>query len=275
MYHREDETFLQQMAYGWKFITKRKSFVSLVVFFATANLLLGIGYVLITPYIKAMVSLTWTGVVSALIPIGGLIGGTVMGLWGGTRNRGEGMILFDVLLGVSFLFMGFSQMIVFLIIGTITYGISMSLVNSHWQTLIQSKVRQELLARVFAINQMFALPTIPLGYYIGGLLSDNVVGAWFQNNSWPQDNLGWLVGNDEVCGDRFIFIVVGLLIIVWALLCFQYKPLRYMDEIMPDALPGPILIRDRNQLQKEEDYQLELLKIREAEVLQSKKRKRG
>lgn len=275
MYHREDETFLRQMAYGWRFITKRKSFVSLVVFFAVANLLLGIGYVLITPYIKSIVSLTWTGVVSALIPVGGLIGGVLMGLWGGTKNRGEGMILFDVLLGVGFLFMGLSQMIVFLIIGTIAYGVSMALVNAHWQTLIQSKVRQELLARIFAINQMFALPTIPLGYYIGGILSDEVVGPWFQNNSWPQKSFGWLVGEGELCGDRFIFIVVGLTIVVWALLCYQYKPLRYMDEIMPDALPGPILIRDLNQLQKEEDYQLEMLKIREKQVMENIKQRRG
>ncbi len=273
MFHREEETFLRQMAYGWRFITKRKSFVGLVVFFAVANLLLGIGYVLITPYIKEIVSLTWTGVVSALIPVGGLVGGVLMGLWGGTRNRGEGMILFDMLLGVGFVFMGLSQNIIFLVIGTVIYGISMSLVNSHWQTLIQSKVRQELLARVFAINQMFALPTIPLGYYIGGVLSDNVIGPMFAENSRLQATFGWLVGTGELCGDRFIFIVVGMTIVLWALICFRYKPLRYMDEIMPDAVAGAVLTRDRDQLQREEDYQLELLKIREIEVIRDKKKR--
>ena len=267
MYHRADETFIERMAYGWRFITKRKSFVSLVVFFAVTNLLMGIGYVLVTPYIKSIVSLKWTGLVSALIPIGSLVGGVVMGIWGGTRNRGVGMILFDVSLGAAFIFMGISQNLVFLVVGTLLYGVSMSLINTHWQTLIQSKVRQELLARIFAINQMFALPTIPLGYYLGGVLSDKVVGVWFDNNEWPHETFGWLVGSGAECGDRFIFVVIGLAIMIWALACFNYKPLRYMDEIMPDALPGPILIKDLNQLQKEEDHQLEMLKVREAQLL--------
>jgi MFS family permease len=273
LYHIDEETFLQQMSGGWKFILKRKSFIALVVYFAVANLMLGIANVLITPLVYTLDVTDYTvviGLVTSATGIGGLLGGILMSLWGGTKRRSEGMIEFGFLIGLGYMIMGSIPVIGVIIVGVFLYGISMSLVNSHWQTLIQSKVRAELLARVFAINQLFVLPTIPLGYFIGGKLSEHIFKPLFAQNEKAVETFGWLVGTGETRGIALLFLIIGTCTLLWSLLCFHYKPLRYMDDILPDAVAGAVLIRDRDQLQREEDYQLEQIKAREISTTSKK-----
>jgi len=142
------------------------------------------------------------------------------------------------------------------------YGVSLVLVNSHWQTLVQSKVRAELMARVFSINQMFALPTIPLGYYLGGLLSDRIFKPLFVNHPDLVQRLGWLVGSGSERGIGLLFVLLGVLMATCGFLGMRYRPLRYMDDILPNAVPGSFFVKDKDTIQKAEDRELEGIKIR-------------
>lgn len=269
LYHVDDETFLQQLVGGFRFIVKRKSFIALVIYFMITNLMLGIANVLVTPlaYTFGMQDpQTFIGLVTSATGIGGLLGGIAMSLWGGTKRRSEGMIGFGFLLGIGYMIMGSRPYPVYMLVGVFIYGASMALVNAHWQTLIQSKVRAELLARVFAINQMFALPTLPLGYYIGGQLSDKIFKPLFATSPKAVEMFGWLVGTGEERGLALLFLLIGLTAAIWAIISLKYKPLRYMDDILPNAIPGAIFTRDRDQLQREEDAQLQAIKIREKQI---------
>ena len=253
LFRRNEETFREEMVGGWKFIIKRPSFVALVIYFAVANLMLGMANVLVTPLVSTLGSTLVLGIVSSVTGLGGLIGGITMSLWGGTTRRSEGMLFFDMLIGLAYVIMGIRPSVILVTIGIFIYGISMSLVNAHWQTLIQSKVRAELLARVFSINQLFVLPTIPLGYYFGGLLSDHIFKPLYSHHPELIDTIGWLIGTGDERGIALLFIILGIMIMAWGFICFHWKPLRFMDDILPDAVPGPMFIKDINALQEEED----------------------
>ncbi|WP_341282110.1 amino acid adenylation domain-containing protein [Paenibacillus sp. FSL H8-0537] len=257
LFRKIEEPFWTQMAGGWNFIRKRKSFVALILFFMISNLMLGMANVLITPLVLTFGSTVVLGMVTSAIGIGGLAGGVAMGLWGGTRRRAEGMIGFSLLIGLSYIVMGLTPITWLVMAGVFVYGVSLSMTNAHWQTLIQSKVRAELLARVFSINQLFALPTIPLGYYIGGLLSDKIFKPLFVDHPELVKSLGWIVGTGPTRGIGLLFILIGLFMAAWSFLGLKYNPLRYMDDILPDAIPGPLFIRDKDRIQQEEDRELE------------------
>ncbi|MGG4146716.1 amino acid adenylation domain-containing protein [Paenibacillus algorifonticola] len=257
LFRKIEEPFWTQMAGGWNFIRKRKSFIALILFFMISNLMLGMANVLITPLVLTFGSTVVLGMVTSAIGIGGLAGGVAMGLWGGTRRRAEGMIGFSLLIGLSYIVMGLTPIAWLVMVGVFVYGVSLSMTNAHWQTLIQSKVRAELLARVFSINQLFALPTIPLGYYIGGLLSDKIFKSLFVDHPELVKSLGWLVGTGPTRGIGLLFILIGLFMAAWSFLGLRYNPLRYMDDILPDAIPGPLFIRDKDRIQQEEDRELE------------------
>lgn len=262
LFRKIEESFFTQMAGGWNFIRKRKSFVALILYFLVSNLMLGMANVLITPLILSFESTVVLGMITSAIGLGGLLGGVAMSLWGGTRRRAEGMIGFGMLMGLSYIVMGLQPIVGLVMVGVFTYGVSMAMTNAHWQTLIQSKVRAELLARVFSINQLFALPTIPLGYYIGGLLSDRIFKPLFVDRPELVKSLGWLVGTGPSRGIGLLFILLGLIMAVWSFLGLRYYPLRYMDDILPDAIPGPLFIIDKDQIQMEEDRELERINKR-------------
>ncbi|MDQ8021456.1 MAG: amino acid adenylation domain-containing protein [Moraxellaceae bacterium] len=266
-FRRAEEPFFTEMAGGWRFIAKRRSFVALVAFFVASNLLLGMANVLITPLVLSFDSTVVLGMVTSANGIGGLIGGIAMGLWGGTRRRAEGMVGFGVVMGLSYVVMGLQPSATLVMSGMFAYGVSLALVNAHWQTLIQAKVRAELLGRVFSINQLFALPSIPLGYFIGGWLSDHVFKTLFVDHPALQSALGWLVGSGADRGIGLLFVLVGLAMTAWSLLGMQYRPLRYMDDIIPDAVPGPVFVRDRAQIQANEDRELARIRERTQHVL--------
>ncbi len=257
MFRRNDESFFTQMASGWNFICRRKSYIALVIYFVVFNLLVGIVSVLVTPLVLSFASSVKLGLISAATGLGGLLGGVLMSMWGGTKRRSEGMIGFGITMGLAYVLIGLRADIRLVVIGVFAYGVSMSLMNAHWQTLIQSKVRHELLARVFSINQMFVLWAIPLGYYLGGILSDKFFKPLLSTQNQISNNIAWLVGTGPERGIGLLFVMVGLLIAIWGTIGMKYKPLRYMDDLLPDAVVGPIFISNRDELQKEEDRRLE------------------
>lgn len=262
LFRKSEEPFFTQMLGGWNYIRKRHSIVAMILFFVISNLILGTVNVLITPLVLTFGSTAILGMVASASGLGGLTGGILMSIWGGTRNRAVGMVGFNILIGLSYMAMGLKPSIGLVMTANFIYGIALVLVNSHWQTLVQSKVRAELLARVFSINQMFALPTIPLGYYIGGLLSDRIFKPLFVNHPDLLQKFGWLVGTGSERGIGLLFVLFGILMVICGFLGMRYRPLRYMDDILPNAVPGGFFIKDKDAIQEAEDRELEAIKIR-------------
>jgi amino acid adenylation domain-containing protein len=274
LFRRPEEPFFTQMAGGWKFIRKRKSFIAMIVYFVIINLMLGMANVLLTPLILTFESATVLGIATSANGLGGLFGGISMSMWGGKERRAEGMVGFGMLMGISYIIMGLKPSVNLIVIGVFLYGISLAMVNAHWQTLVQSKVRAELMGRVFSINQLFALPTIPLGYFIGALLSDKIFRPLFKLHPKLTSVFGWLVGTGEGRGIGLLFILIGLCMFVWSFAGMLYKPLRYMDDILPNAVPGALFIKDKDAIQLEEDKELERIE-RELQRVQSKSFKKN
>ena len=262
LFRKSEEPFLTQITGGWDYVRKRHSIVAMIIFFVVTNLILGMANVLITPLVLTFGSTAVLGMIASAAGLGGLTGGIMMSIWGGARNRAAGMIGFNILIGFSYIAMGLQPSAALVMTANFMYGVSLVLVNSHWQTLVQSKVRAELMARVFSINQMFALPTIPLGYYLGGLLSDRIFKPLFVNHPDLAQQLGWLVGTGSERGIGLLFVLLGGLMATCGFLGMKYRPLRYMDDILPNAVPGSFFVKDKDTIQKAEDRELEGIKIR-------------
>jgi len=37
---------------------------------------------------------------------------------------------------------------------------------------------------------------------------------------------------------------------------FNYRPLRFMEDVLPDAIPDPVILKDKNKIQELADMQL-------------------
>jgi amino acid adenylation domain-containing protein len=223
LWRKREEPLHQEIYNGWRYIVTRRPLVAMVVFFCISNLLLAGMTVLLTPYGLALGNEATLGMIMSAGSLGLMAGGILMSAWGGTARRAEGMIGFVALEGLFMVLMGSIAHPYIAMVGLFGFQLAISLSNGHWQALIQTKVPFDLHGRVFAINQMLAWSTMPVGYLIAGWLADNV----FTTTVATQ------VGSTAQGLGVFI-VIIGLFTAVVGVLGMTYRTLRYMEEELPD-----------------------------------------
>ncbi|KPL90596.1 non-ribosomal peptide synthetase/MFS transporter [Herpetosiphon geysericola] len=253
LYHKREEPLLREIVRGWEYIIKRPSLVAMVLFFALGNIWFGIASISMSPLVLSFGGPAELGIVSAACALGGFLGGLFMSLWGGLQRRAEGMVGFVILEGFFIALAGLRPSVWLVALAMFGMWFAISLVNAHWQVLIQTKVGLELQGRVQATNQMLAMLSIPLGYWLAGPLADKLFGPLLEPNGALSSSLGWLFGVGPDRGIGLLMVVVGLGAAIWALIGFNYRPLRYMEDALPDAIPDAEIASDRDTIQAQAD----------------------
>jgi hypothetical protein len=108
--------------------------------------------------------------------------------------------------------------------GLFLWWAATSILNAHWLAILQVKVGLELLGRVLSVNQMLATAMMPVGF---------VTAPWLAGR-FPAGTL--LVGS-------------GVLLAVWGVLGLAYRPLRRLEDGLPDAVAGPEIADRLDDLQ--------------------------
>ncbi len=259
LFRKREETFTKEILMGWKFIFKRPGMIYMIVFFFISNILFGAISVLFQPLILSFGTAAQLATITMLGAVGGMTGALLMSLWGGTKRRASGMIGFVILEGFFAIIAGIRPNFIITAIGIFGFWFSVTMINSHWQSLIQTKVGLELQGRVLATNQMIAMSSIPIGYFLSGLLADSIFEKAMNKQGLMADTIGAVIGTGTSRGIALLIICAGLLVMLWSILGFHFKPLIYMEDNMEDASPGAE-IQDRDSLQEELDHHI-LLKF--------------
>lgn len=256
LFRKREETIWQEIAGGARYIARRRPLVDMVVFFLGYNLVLGFALALIPPMVLSFGSASTLSVVAMSGAVGGIIGGVVMVLWGGFDRRATGMVGFVALTGVGMIIAGLGPSPILPIIGVAAMMASIALINGHWQTMIHLKVGMELQGRVLATNRMTANLTEPLGYVGAGLLADWLLEPAMAPGGGLSGSLGGLLGSGPGRGMALLIVVLGIGTVALAVVGLRWRTLRYMEDALPDAVPGAIVTWDRDKLQQEADMQL-------------------
>jgi MFS family permease len=149
----------------------------------------------------------------------------------------------------------FRPSIVFLTVGLFLGGIISSFIDAHWQSIIQAKVPFKLQGRVFATIMMIAMLTMPLGFLVWGWLADNLFEVWLQADGLLAGSVGQIIGVGNGRGTAFLLISAGPFLLLWGLAAYRYRPLRYMEDRLPDAVPEGVIIHNIDDLQNYIDQQ--------------------
>ncbi len=110
--------------------------------------------------------------------LGMVLGGLLMTSWGGFKNRIHTMFVAGLLLGVFTFLMGVIPVFwLYLIIMGLT-GIAIPLFHTPVTVLLQEKVEESYMGRVFGLFGMIASAVMPIGMLVFGPLSDSVAIEW-------------------------------------------------------------------------------------------------
>jgi hypothetical protein len=137
--------------------------------------------------------------------------------------------------------MGLAPSIPVLAGGLFLFWAGVTILNAHWISIIQVKVGQDLQGRVLSVNQMLATAMMPLGFFSAPVLTDRLAAP--------------LVGSGPPALAA-VLTVAGVVLTAWSLAGLAYRPLRRMEDDLPDAVAGAEIADDLDEVQRALDERL-------------------
>ncbi|SCF00428.1 non-ribosomal peptide synthetase/type I polyketide synthase [Micromonospora mirobrigensis] len=262
LFVRREESFRRAVLGGWRFIVRRHGLVALVVLTASLNYFFAMVEVLVTPLTLSFGDPAVLGRVLAASGVGMLVGSVLMGVWGGTARRTTGILGSVVLLGASLLTVGLRPDPLFPALGLFGMGLATALVNTHWLAIVQAKVGLELQGRVLSMGQMLSWLMVPAGFLSAGPLAEHVFAPLVS----PGGALAAVVGTGPGRGMALAAVVAGLCALALAAVGIAYRPIRDIEDELPDNDPGTVVLADKDRLQAEADRRLAEHRRRSAPV---------
>jgi hypothetical protein len=102
-------------------------------------------------------------------------------------------------------------------------------------------VPQRFTGRVFALNQMIAWSTLPLGFGVLAPLGQRLFDPWLAPEGALSSNIGRLIGVGEGRGIGFMCLVLGVAMAAVALAALRHPTLSHFDEDVPDAIADDLI----------------------------------
>jgi MFS family permease len=227
----------KESGYGFRYILQRPSLLGLQLVFMVGNLFSNLAFPVMAAMILARTDSNTLvyGTVQSAAAIGGVVGGLVMGAWGGTKRKVHGVlagwILFS-LLGVIPLGIGRSLQ-VWAVAGFVGMLLS-PIINASNQAIWQAKVAPDVQGRVFSVRRMIAWSLSTLATLAAGPLADRVLEPAMQTGGKLAPIFGGLVGTGPGAGMGLLFILAGLGGALAGLSGYFVRWIRDAELILPD-----------------------------------------
>jgi len=182
--HEKSNNLLSEIKDGYKIIYDNKGLFSLLWIGAIFSFL----YAPVNALFPLMSmnyfggSTLYASIAEVAFSLGMFVGGIILGLWGGFRNRGITMVLAIALMGIAIGISGVlpvNGFIVFVIL-CVSMGFSAPFYNGPHTALMQEKISPEYLGRVFGLYGSLMSFALLLGLVVTGIFADIVgVNTWF------------------------------------------------------------------------------------------------
>ncbi|MCM3439447.1 MFS transporter [Metabacillus halosaccharovorans] len=110
--------------------------------------------------------------------IGMMIGGGIIASWGGFPNKVKTMAFSSLIMGVCTFALGATPIFWLYLIFMALFGVAMPIFNTPTTVLLQEKIEEEYLGRVFGVMGMISTSMMPIGMLIFGPIADIIRIEW-------------------------------------------------------------------------------------------------
>jgi DHA3 family macrolide efflux protein-like MFS transporter len=122
------------------------------------------------------------GILEGVSGIGMLLGGLILGVWGGFQRRIYTSLIGIIFMGLSLILLGFTPGAMFwlALVSVFIMGLMIPFVDGPIMAIMQANVEADVQARVFTMMGSLLAITSPIGLLIAGQLSDLIdLQVWF------------------------------------------------------------------------------------------------
>jgi hypothetical protein len=206
-------TLWQEIQFGFRYINEKKSLRALTILFMVAGIFLAIGATLMAPLVLSRTGNNESALAAVLSSgaVGGIVGGILLSIWGGTRVRIQTVLIGGVgasLLGIAWL--GLGRSIIIWAVGSFFFAFFEPFVEGGNIAIWQVKVPADVQGRVFSARHL--LVQLP---YLFGILA-----------------AGYLA---EAAAIPIILVSAGVLGALTFLMGYAFQSVRNAEMILPDA----------------------------------------
>lgn len=228
-----------ELGFGFKYIASRRGLLGLMLMLAAVNLVSGMYGVMSSATVLARTGndAVALGSVQSLAGVGGLIGGLLMGVWGGPRVKVRGLFVSLVLAGlVGSTVFAVSRAVPGMMVGALIFLFCMPILNGCSQAVWQRKVAPEVQGKVFAARRVLAQALYPVSLLVAGPLADRVLEPAMRSPEASRlaATFGPLVGVGPGAGMALLMLVAGFLLAATALVGILNPRVRRVESELSD-----------------------------------------
>ena len=224
----KSESLLQAAKDGLSYLKTNKGIWWLIMSMAAINFIASIYEAALSPMILSVADETSLGIVNACIGAANFVGSIIAVFYPAPKSRIR--VIFNCLLfsmSTENFFLAFGKNTFWWSFGGILGWIFIPLMNANMDVIMRSKIPTDMQGRVYSARNTLQFFTIPIGYFLGGLLVDKFFEPFMASVS-SDSILVRLFGSGKGSGAALLFFVIG---IFGVLVCLIFRRVRYIREL--------------------------------------------
>jgi hypothetical protein len=237
--HVEHPSMKESVLQGFQFVWARKGLLGILTFFLVINFTLPLAFVLFTPLVLSFFDVKALGLVQSLGGAGMILGTVGMSIWGGPQRRIYGVLGFGAAASAMACLIGFPPSVPLFAASLWLMMMLFPVVNASSQAIWMRKTPNNMQGRVFAARRMIGMIMSPLALGLAGPLADKVFGPAMMPGGILAPSLGHMFGVGPGAGIRVLFVIMGALSTMAALIWLSVPHIRHVETDLPDANNSP------------------------------------
>jgi DHA3 family macrolide efflux protein-like MFS transporter len=210
---KQSRSFIREINDAWAFLRVERDLLRLVVIFGFFSFVISIASILLKPLVLSFASASALGTVISIGGVGMLLGSLAVTMSGKGPTSIKEVMLALTVVGLSMTIAGSRPMLVLIAIATFLYSLTMPVVSSGIQTIIQTRVPADLQGRMHATLAATGFATMPFAYLLAGPLADYVFNPLMVDGGILASSVGRIIGVGESRGVGLLYILLGVVMV--------------------------------------------------------------
>lgn len=223
----ENESVLKSAKNGVVYLKSNKGILWLILFLSAINLVASVYDAALPAMILSKKSEAALGSVSTCVGIAALVGSLIATFFPKPKSRIKAICnCLLISMSTENFLLAFGNNTVIWCIGAILGWLMIPLMNANYDVIFRTSVPTEMQGRVYSVRNTLQFFTIPVGYFLGGILVDKIFEPFMEMTKNKFLHTAFGVGKGS--GAAFLFFVIG---VIGVLICLIFRRVKYIREL--------------------------------------------
>lgn len=226
--HENRESFFQSAKNGLLYLKNNRGLLCLILFLSAINLIASMYEAALPAMILSKKNETALGLVNGCTGVASLLGSVAATFLPEPKSRIRvicGCLMFSM--STENFLLAFGKYTAVWCTGAVLGWLAIPLMNANYDVIFRKSVPKEIQGRIYSVRNTLQFFTIPLGYFLGGLLTDKVFEPFMKNTE--NRALTFLFGSGKGSGSALLFFAIGMAGVIVCLIFSKAKALNELD----------------------------------------------